>query len=327
MTVAVDPNFKSSLPPRKRARTQEEKEQRRVERILRNRRAAHASREKKRKHVEYLESYVLLLESNLATLSDNYASVANLVSQDKIDGLNLPALQDLTSLKNQIHANMSLVTPASKPSKMGSVLFGDDDRDCDDMDHHGDFSVEDTPDIQVKKEETDGPAEAAPEDSKSSLLKVEESPLNLLTASPAGYFNYLLPVSINSPVNSPIDLQLKMSESVDLAESYSGSTTSGSMPSTPDMSMQHNEVSMMDSATSAFDTMAQNPAAILSPRLVMAWVASKNPWLFSACRTISSYRWLLQQIMERRILNNPWWPGGRFLLFNMRENFFRSVAV
>lgn len=270
MTVAVDPNFKSSLPPRKRARTQEEKEQRRVERILRNRRAAHASREKKRKHVEYLESYVLLLESNLATLSDNYASVANLVSQDKIDGLNLPALQDLTSLKNQIHANMSLVTPGSKPSKMGSVLFGDDDRDCDDMDHHGDFSVEDTPDIQVKKEETDGPAEVAPEDSKSSLLKVEESPLNLLTASPAGYFNYLLPVSINSPVNSPIDLQLKMSESVDLAESYSGSTTSGSMPSTPDMSMQHNEVSMMDSATSAFDTMAQNPAAILSPRLIMA---------------------------------------------------------
>ncbi|PVH17380.1 uncharacterized protein CXQ87_000265 [Candidozyma duobushaemuli] len=241
MTVAVDPNFKSSLPPRKRARTQEEKEQRRVERILRNRRAAHASREKKRKHVEYLESYVLSLESNLATLSDNYASVANLVSQDKIDGLNLPALQDLTSLKNQIHANMSSVTPASKPSKMGSVSFGDDDRDCDDMDHHGDFSVEDTPDIQ---------------DSKSSLLKVEESPSNLLTASPAGYFNYLSP--------------LKMSESVDLAESYSGSTTSGSMPSTPDMSMQHNEVSMMDSATSAFDTMAQNPAAILSPRLVMA---------------------------------------------------------
>lgn len=52
----------SSLPPRKRARTQEEKEQRRVERILRNRRAAHASREKKRKHVEHLESHVGDLE-------------------------------------------------------------------------------------------------------------------------------------------------------------------------------------------------------------------------------------------------------------------------
>ncbi|SGZ56279.1 CIC11C00000000665 [Sungouiella intermedia] len=47
MTVSVDPNFKSSLPPRKRAKTEEEKEQRRVERILRNRRAAHASRERR----------------------------------------------------------------------------------------------------------------------------------------------------------------------------------------------------------------------------------------------------------------------------------------
>lgn len=264
MTVAVDPNFKSSLPPRKRARTQEEKEQRRVERILRNRRAAHASREKKRKHVEYLESYVLLLESNLATLSDNYLAVSNLLSQDKIDSLNLPTLQDLTSLKNQIHTNMSLVAPISKSSKMGSVLFGDEDIDGDDMDNHGDFTVEDTPEIQVKKEESEGLAEPAAEAPKTTI-KVEEPQLNLLSASPSGYFNYLLPVSMDSPMNSPIDLQLKMSESVDLAESYSGSTTSGSVPSTPDMSMQHNDVPMMDSATSAFDIMAQNPAAPVDP--------------------------------------------------------------
>ncbi|CAN6648014.1 hypothetical protein TRVA0_022S02212 [Trichomonascus vanleenenianus] len=44
-----------ALPPRKRAKTNAEKEQRRVERIMRNRQAAHASREKKRKHVENLE--------------------------------------------------------------------------------------------------------------------------------------------------------------------------------------------------------------------------------------------------------------------------------
>ena len=47
-TLDIDPaTFKSTLPPRKRAKTQEEKEQRKIERILRNRRAAHASREKK----------------------------------------------------------------------------------------------------------------------------------------------------------------------------------------------------------------------------------------------------------------------------------------
>lgn len=59
------PSFKASLPPRKRAKTKEEKEQRRVERIMRNRKAAHASREKKRKHVEFLESYVVDLEKQM----------------------------------------------------------------------------------------------------------------------------------------------------------------------------------------------------------------------------------------------------------------------
>ncbi|KAK9468016.1 hypothetical protein V1512DRAFT_260571 [Lipomyces arxii] len=43
------------LPPRKRAKTAVEKEQRRIERILRNRQAAQSSREKKRKQLEELE--------------------------------------------------------------------------------------------------------------------------------------------------------------------------------------------------------------------------------------------------------------------------------
>jgi transcriptional activator HAC1 len=41
--------------PRKRAKTEDEKEQRRVERVLRNRRAAQSSRERKRQEVEALE--------------------------------------------------------------------------------------------------------------------------------------------------------------------------------------------------------------------------------------------------------------------------------
>lgn len=52
-----------ALPPRKRAKTQEEKEQRRIERIMRNRQAAHASREKKRKHLEELEQKCSSLET------------------------------------------------------------------------------------------------------------------------------------------------------------------------------------------------------------------------------------------------------------------------
>lgn len=48
------PEPKTSLPPRKRAKTDDEKEQRRIERIKRNRAAAHNSRERKRQEAETL---------------------------------------------------------------------------------------------------------------------------------------------------------------------------------------------------------------------------------------------------------------------------------
>lgn len=86
MTAAATANIatvtaKQPLPPRKRARTAEEKEQRRQERVLRNRRAAHASREKKRRHVEHLEQYVAALEqaleANRRTFDSLHAKLGN----------------------------------------------------------------------------------------------------------------------------------------------------------------------------------------------------------------------------------------------------------
>ncbi|KAJ5594579.1 uncharacterized protein N7459_000787 [Penicillium hispanicum] len=47
---------KTNLPPRKRAKTDDEKEQRRIERVLRNRAAAQTSRERKRLEMEKLET-------------------------------------------------------------------------------------------------------------------------------------------------------------------------------------------------------------------------------------------------------------------------------
>lgn len=64
----IPADFKSTLPPRKRAKTVEEKEQRRIERVLRNRKAAHQSREKKRLHVQNLEEKCGLLEEILSQL-------------------------------------------------------------------------------------------------------------------------------------------------------------------------------------------------------------------------------------------------------------------
>ncbi|KAG0134404.1 hypothetical protein HOY82DRAFT_602363 [Tuber indicum] len=55
----------TNLPPRKRAKTDEEKEERRVERVLRNRAAEQSSRERKRNVVESLETErARLSESN-----------------------------------------------------------------------------------------------------------------------------------------------------------------------------------------------------------------------------------------------------------------------
>ena len=48
------PEPSTSLPPRKRAKTDGEKEQRRIERIKRNRAAAHNSRERKRQETDTL---------------------------------------------------------------------------------------------------------------------------------------------------------------------------------------------------------------------------------------------------------------------------------
>ncbi|CAK7273498.1 transcription factor that binds to CRE motif [Sporothrix epigloea] len=62
----VLPEPKTNLPPRKRAKTEDEKEQRRVERVLRNRRAAQSSRERKRLEVEALEIRNRELEEQLA---------------------------------------------------------------------------------------------------------------------------------------------------------------------------------------------------------------------------------------------------------------------
>ncbi|KAK6856330.1 Transcriptional activator hac1 [Apiospora arundinis] len=61
----VLPEPKTNLPPRKRAKTEDEKEQRRVERVLRNRRAAQSSRERKRQEVEALEKRNTELEKLL----------------------------------------------------------------------------------------------------------------------------------------------------------------------------------------------------------------------------------------------------------------------
>lgn len=220
-------NFKSSLPPRKRAKTKEEKEQRRVERILRNRRAAHASREKKRKHVEYLELYVLQLEENLAALAGNFDSVSALLSAEQRGLVSLTPLKDVSDLKEQIHANLN--------SSVGvSGVKNDDDDDLEDDDESP---------KRRKLSHSESPCE--PELAKEPVF-VKKEPHDdselLSVANNDVFFNYLSPISINSPINSPIDLTLKKSED-DL----------------PHLSLDDTD----DSINKGYDLMGQNSEVIL----------------------------------------------------------------
>ncbi len=66
---------------RKRAKTDEEKEQRRIERVLRNRRAASASRERKRLEAEALQASKENVETRASTLQRNLSNERALVIQ------------------------------------------------------------------------------------------------------------------------------------------------------------------------------------------------------------------------------------------------------
>jgi len=73
------PEPKTNLPPRKRAKTEDEKEQRRVERVLRNRRAAQTSRERKRQEVEQLEDEKRQIERQNTDLQLQLAEKTNMI--------------------------------------------------------------------------------------------------------------------------------------------------------------------------------------------------------------------------------------------------------
>jgi hypothetical protein len=73
----VLPEPKTNLPPRKRAKTEDEKEQRRIERVKRNRLAAHNSRERKRQEVELLQAEKDKIEDDLRAAQYAMSQMAN----------------------------------------------------------------------------------------------------------------------------------------------------------------------------------------------------------------------------------------------------------
>lgn len=108
-SIDIPSDFKSTLPPRKRAKTKEEKEQRRIERILRNRKAAHQSREKKRLHLKFLEDKCRIMEQimdglDLTQLFSKQNDKLKLVSELnnlEMDDLNTNTTNTSTEIKEE----------------------------------------------------------------------------------------------------------------------------------------------------------------------------------------------------------------------------------
>ena len=95
---------------RKRAKTEAEKEQRRIERVIRNRLAAHSSRERKRKEVECLEDQKSVIESENSRLRNQLVVYV---------AKNQELLQEIKSLKAEL--GRSVHGPETKPIKQESL--------------------------------------------------------------------------------------------------------------------------------------------------------------------------------------------------------------
>lgn len=249
MSVSVDPNFKSTLPPRKRAKTQEEKEQRRMERILRNRRAAHALREKKRRHVESLEAYVLALEKNNSLLTLNVEKLSATAPKSVLATLEQPV--DLSGVKASIASVPSTSMDSTTCGNAMSPYSTESSSQHNSLPSDGDISDHEQTTVKLEPLSPNLVAEKCGDNGDFS--NVEELDVVGGVDSNKNFYNYLSPVSLHSP----IDLTLKQEPSSSLA----------SLPSF-DFSVDQNGIVPLP--TSRLDYLAQNSEVILFPRAIFA---------------------------------------------------------
>ncbi|KAF3480980.1 uncharacterized protein GIQ15_06327 [Arthroderma uncinatum] len=107
------PTPKTNLPPRKRAKTEDEKEQRRIERVLRNRAAAQISRERKRLEIEKLEGEKLKIEQQNEFLLRRLSQM-----EEENNRLN----QQVAKLASEIQTSKSRPGSPSNNSASGSAV-------------------------------------------------------------------------------------------------------------------------------------------------------------------------------------------------------------
>ncbi|KAL4972449.1 hypothetical protein BDW66DRAFT_122304 [Aspergillus desertorum] len=104
---------KTNLPPRKRAKTEDEKEQRRIERVLRNRAAAQTSRERKRLEMEKLENEKIDMEQQNQFLLQRLA---------QMEAENNRLSQQVAQLSAEVRGSRHNTPRASSPASVSPTL-------------------------------------------------------------------------------------------------------------------------------------------------------------------------------------------------------------
>ncbi|KAL8862373.1 MAG: hypothetical protein Q9178_001382 [Gyalolechia marmorata] len=104
------PTPKTNLPPRKRAKTEDEKEQRRIERVLRNRQAAQSSRERKRQEVEKLEGEKHSIEEQNQMLKERLMAAEH--EKFKLQQQNSVLAAELAALRGGSSSSQSSLAPS-----------------------------------------------------------------------------------------------------------------------------------------------------------------------------------------------------------------------
>ncbi|KAG4442930.1 hypothetical protein IFR05_001543 [Cadophora sp. M221] len=178
------PEPKTNLPPRKRAKTEDEKEQRRVERVLRNRRAAQSSRERKRQEVEALEAQKLAVEQT------NQDLMRRLADAEAKNALLERQLEQMSGGMNAFHSSSVASSPGAseqlrqtpRPSiTLSQNLFGSRDADPQPI------STQSLVDPQVVQ--TVNPASLSPE-MGPIVDTISNANSSDLTQHPAAMFNH-----------------------------------------------------------------------------------------------------------------------------------------
>ncbi|KAL2863114.1 transcription factor HAC1 [Aspergillus lucknowensis] len=109
---------KTNLPPRKRAKTDDEKEQRRIERVLRNRAAAQTSRERKRLEMEKLENEKIQMEQQNQFLVQRLAQM-----EAENNRLSQQVAQLSAEVRGSRHSTPRPGSPASVSPTLTPTLF------------------------------------------------------------------------------------------------------------------------------------------------------------------------------------------------------------